>query len=71
MGKCEELTVADCEEHIAALVHGLSLCTDCYQIQRIRSEIDDFLFVYCRALTHDLLVADGFVPESLRPRRKG
>lgn len=71
MGKYEELTVADCEEHIAALVHGLSLCTDGYQIQRIRSEIDEFLFVYCRALTHDLLVADGLVPESLLPRRKG
>lgn len=67
----EELTVAECEEHIAALVHGLSLCTDGYQIQRIRLEIDNFLFVYCRALTHDLLVADGLIASDLRPHRRG
>ena len=66
----EILTVEQVEERLLLLIHSLSLCDEVYQLNKIRRQIDDLLYMYCRALGHGLLVADGYLPVDYRPRCK-
>lgn len=66
----EILTVEQVEERLLILIHSLSLCDEVYQLNKIRGQIEDLLYMYCRALGRDILVSDGFLPVDYRPRCK-